>query len=132
MSKEFSNKVVVITGGGGVLCQEMAYALAEKGAKIAILDLREENAKSVADKVSQRGATAVGLAANVLDINSLNKAHEQVVASLGKCDILINGAGGNHPKGTTSRIFFMSVKQLPAVLRVVVERTVGYELPTGH
>jgi len=105
MSKEFSNKVVVITGGGGVLCQEMAYALADKGAKIAILDLREENAKSVSDKISKTGATAVGIAANVLDINSLKKAHEQVVASLGKCDILINGAGGNHPKGTTSRNF---------------------------
>jgi NAD(P)-dependent dehydrogenase (short-subunit alcohol dehydrogenase family) len=106
MSKEFSNKVVVITGGGGILCQEMAYALADKGAKIAILDLREENAKSVAEKVTQRGAIAIGVAANVLDINSLKKAHEQVIASLGQCDILINGAGGNHPKGTTSRNFF--------------------------
>lgn len=105
MSKEFSNKVVVITGGGGVLCQEMAYALAEQGAKIAILDLREENAKGVAEKVAQRGGTAIGVAANVLDINSLKKAHEEVMSSLGACDILINGAGGNHPKGTTSKPF---------------------------
>ena len=107
MSKEFSNKVVVITGGGGVLCQEMAYALADRGAKIAILDLKEENAKSVADKISQKSGTAIGVAANVLDINSLRKAHEQVVASFGQCDILINGAGGNHPKGTTSKNFLL-------------------------
>jgi NAD(P)-dependent dehydrogenase (short-subunit alcohol dehydrogenase family) len=107
MAKEFSNKVVVITGGGGVLCQEMAYALAAQGAKIAILDLREENAKAVADKILQKGGTAVGVAANVLDINSLKKAHEQVAASLGPCDILINGAGGNHPKGTTSKNFLL-------------------------
>ncbi|MBD0278050.1 MAG: SDR family oxidoreductase [Flavisolibacter sp.] len=107
MSKEFSNKVVVITGGGGVLCQEMAYALADKGAKIAILDLREENAKSVADKIKQKGDEAIGVAANVLDINSLKKAHEEVLSKLGPCDILINGAGGNHPKGTTSKNFLV-------------------------
>jgi NAD(P)-dependent dehydrogenase (short-subunit alcohol dehydrogenase family) len=105
MSKEFTNKVVVITGGGGVLCQEMAYALAEQGAKIAVLDLRDENANTVAEKVRQKGGTAIGVAANVLDINSLKKAHEEVSSSLGACDILINGAGGNHPKGTTSNPF---------------------------
>ena len=107
MSTEFSNKVAVITGGGGVLCQEMAYALADKGAKIAILDLREENAKAVADTITQRGGTAMGVAANVLDINSLKKAHEEILAAFGPCDILINGAGGNHPKGTTSKNFLL-------------------------
>ena len=107
MSKEFSNKVSVITGGGGVLCQAMAYALADKGAKIAILDLKDENAKSVALKITQRGGTAIGVAANVLDIRSLNKAHEEVLALLGPCDILINGAGGNHPKGNTSKNFLL-------------------------
>ena len=105
MSSEFSGKVTVITGGGGVLCQEMAFALSERGAKIAVLDLREENAKSVADKITQKGGTAIGVAANVLDINSLKKAHEEIQGSLGACDILINGAGGNHPKGTTSKPF---------------------------
>lgn len=107
MSNEFSNKIAVITGGGGVLCQEMAYALADKGAKIAILDLREENAKAVAEKIAQRGGTAMGIAANVLDINSLKKAHEEILATFGPCDILINGAGGNHPKGTTSKNFLL-------------------------
>jgi NAD(P)-dependent dehydrogenase (short-subunit alcohol dehydrogenase family) len=105
MSLEFSGKVVVITGGGGVLCQEMAYALAERGAKIAILDLKEENAKSVAEKITQKGGTAIGVAANVLDANSLKKAHQEISSSIGTCDILINGAGGNHPKGTTSKPF---------------------------
>lgn len=105
MSLEFSGKVAVITGGGGVLCQEMAYALAERGAKIAILDLRDENAKIAADKITQKGGTAIGVAANVLDINSLKKAHEEITKSLGACDILINGAGGNHPKGTTSNSY---------------------------
>jgi NAD(P)-dependent dehydrogenase (short-subunit alcohol dehydrogenase family) len=107
MSSEFSNKVAVITGGGGVLCSTMALALAERGAKIAVLDLRVENAQKVADEIIKAGGTAIGVAANVLDINSLKEAHEKVVSTLGKCDILINGAGGNHPKGTTSKNFLL-------------------------
>lgn len=105
MSMEFSEKVVVITGGGGVLCSAMAFALAEQGAKVAVLDLKEENAKKVADKINENGGTAIGIAANVLEAQSLEKAREEVNASLGTCNILINGAGGNHPKGTTSKNF---------------------------
>lgn len=103
MSLEFSDKVAVITGGGGVLCSTMAAALAKKGAKIAVLDLKEENAEKVAGEIVKSGGQAVGFAANVLDAESLKSAHEKVLASLGACDILINGAGGNHPKGTTSK-----------------------------
>lgn len=106
MSLEFSDKVVVITGGGGVLCSTMAAALAKEGAKIAVLDLKEENAVKVAGEIVKAGGTAVGFAANVLDAESLKSAHEKVLASLGACDILINGAGGNHPKGTTSKPYF--------------------------
>ena len=102
---EFSGKVVVITGGGGVLCSTMATALANKGAKIAVLDLRAENAEKVANEITKAGGEAIGLAANVLELESLKAAHEKVLASLGPCDILINGAGGNHPKGTTSNPF---------------------------
>jgi NAD(P)-dependent dehydrogenase (short-subunit alcohol dehydrogenase family) len=103
MSLEFSDKVAVITGGGGVLCSTMAAALAKKGAKIAVLDLKEENAEKVAGEIVKSGGQAVGFAANVLDVESLKSAHEKVLASLGACDILINGAGGNHPNGTTSK-----------------------------
>jgi NAD(P)-dependent dehydrogenase (short-subunit alcohol dehydrogenase family) len=104
---EFSNKVVVITGGGGVLCSTMAIALAKQGAKVAVLDLKEENAKKVADQINKDGGTATGVAANVLEVDSLQKAKEEINASLGNCDILINGAGGNHPKGTTSKNFLL-------------------------
>ena len=107
MSNDFLNKVVVVTGGGGVLCSTMAQALAEQGAKIAVLDLRIENAQKVADEITQKGGNAIGIAANVLDINSLKEAHEKIVSTLGPCDILINGAGGNHPKGTTSKNFLL-------------------------
>jgi NAD(P)-dependent dehydrogenase (short-subunit alcohol dehydrogenase family) len=103
MSLEFTNKVAVITGGGGVLCSTMAAALAEKGAKVAILDLKAENAERVADDITRKGGNAIGVASNVLDIGSLKAAHETVLRTLGPCDILINGAGGNHPMGTTSK-----------------------------
>lgn len=108
MSSEFSGKVAVVTGGGGVLCSTMAQALADRGAKIAILDLREETAERVAAEIREKGGDAVGVACNVLDLASLKAAHQKVNELLGSCDILINGAGGNHPKGTTSKSFLLA------------------------
>lgn len=101
----FNNRVAVITGGGGVLCKTMAFALAERGASVALLDLRAENAQQVAQSIIDKGGKAIGIAANVLEPESLKAAHQQVLQTFGSCDILINGAGGNHPKGTTSKNF---------------------------
>lgn len=103
MTEDFSNRVAVITGGGGVLCSTMAFALAERGVKVAVLDLKIENAEKVADRITKQGGKAIAVSANVLDVNSLKEAHEKVFDAYGPCDILINGAGGNHPKGTTSK-----------------------------
>ena len=90
------NKVAVVTGGAGVLCGAFAKHLADNGAKVAVLDLNLEGAQAVA---AQFGGLAVQ--ANVLDKASLEAAREKVTAELGTCDILVNGAGGNSPKGTT-------------------------------
>ncbi len=103
MNESLKNKIVVITGGGGILCGEMAKALAALGAKIAVLDLKKESADELADVINNSGGTAIGVAANVLDKEALIVAHEEVLDKLGPCDILVNGAGGNHPKGTTSK-----------------------------
>ena len=100
---ELKDQVVVLTGGGGVLGSTMALALAEQGAKVAILDLRAENAQKVADAIKATGGQAVGVEANVLEKDSLTQARDRVHEAFGPCDILINGAGGNHPKGTTSK-----------------------------
>jgi len=97
------SQVAVITGGGGILCSVMARALAECGAKVAILDLKPELAQKVADEINQSGGEARAFACNVLEKSSIERAHEQVKKTLGPVDILINGAGGNHPKGTTSK-----------------------------
>ncbi len=100
---DLKGKVAVVTGGGGVLCGCMARALAECGARVAILDLREAAARGVADAIADAGGAAMGVSCDVLDRASLEAANEQVSAAFGPCDILLNGAGGNHPKGTTSK-----------------------------
>ena len=86
-----------------MLCSSFARALAECGASVAVLDLNEESARTVADEITERGGKARGVAADVLDIESLKKARDEIAEHLGPADILINGAGGNHPAGTTSR-----------------------------
>ena len=100
---DLKDKTVVVTGAGGVLCSSFAEALAECGAKIAVLDLRLEAAEAVADKIRSNGGTAKAYACNVLDRESLTVAKNAIDAELGSCDILINGAGGNNPKGTTTK-----------------------------
>lgn len=100
---DLSDRVVVVTGGGGVLCSVMASALAECGAKVAVLDLKKEAADRVAERIKSQGGTAAGITCNVLEKQSLLDAREKLHELFGPCDILINGAGGNHPRGTTSR-----------------------------
>ena len=102
---DLKGKVAVVTGGGGMLCGAMAEALGSCGAKVAVLDLRKEAADKVAEQIIADGGEAIGVAANVLEKESLEEAAKIVTEKFGPCDILLNGAGGNHPKGTTSKEF---------------------------
>jgi len=97
-----NGKTAVVTGGGGVLGSYFARALAACGAGVAVLDLKKEAADEVAEAITREGGKAVGVTANVLDVESLRRAEAVVRETLGPCDILINGAGGNHPRGTTT------------------------------
>ncbi len=99
---DLNGKVAAVTGGGGILCGVMSKALAECGAKVAVLDLRLEAAEKTADEIRKAGFIAKGFACNVLDKASLVEAEKAISAEFGDIDILVNGAGGNHPKGTTS------------------------------
>ena len=103
---DLSNKTAVVTGGGGILCSGFSKVMAQCGAKVAVLDLRGENASAVADEINKNGGTAMGISANVLGKDSLMSAKAEVNEKLGKVDILINGAGGNNPKGTTSKDYY--------------------------
>ena len=95
------NRVAVITGGGGVLCGAFAKDLASLGVKVAVLDLNEAAAQAVVDEITANGGSAIAVGCNVLEAESLEAARIKINGVYGPCDILINGAGGNSPKGTT-------------------------------
>lgn len=95
---DLSNKVVAITGAGGVLMSEFAKALAESGAKVALLDINFESAKKFADEI---GENAIAVACNCLDKESIKQAKEIINENFGAVNFLVNGAGGNNPKATT-------------------------------
>lgn len=100
---DLSGKTAVVTGGGGVLCSEFSRALAACGANVAVCDLRPEAAQAVVDKIKADGGNAIAVKANVLDKASLLEAKAVIDKAFGGCDILLNGAGGNNPQGTTSK-----------------------------
>lgn len=101
--KSLKGKVAVITGGGGVLCSGFAKTLAQQGVKVAVLDLNEAAAQAVADEIVADGGTAIAVGCNVLEPESMKAARDIIAEKLGTCDILLNGAGGNNPKGTTTK-----------------------------
>ncbi len=107
MSKviEFKDKVVVVTGAGGVLCGYMAKEFAKAGAKVALLDLNQEAAQKFVDEIEVNGGVAKAYKVNVLDKDNLEEVRQAVLADFGPTDILINGAGGNNPKATTDNEF---------------------------
>ena len=108
---DYTGKVVVITGAGGLICGAMARAFAQSGAKVAALDLNEEAVKALADELKAEGFICEGYKANVLDPEMLEEVHKAVIADLGKCDILVNGAGGNNPRATTDNEYQHEAKE---------------------
>ena len=108
---DYSGKVVVITGAGGLICGAMARAFAQSGAKVAALDLNEDAVKKLADELTAEGYICKGYKANVLEPASLAAVHAAVTADFGSCDILINGAGGNNPRATTDNEYQHEAKE---------------------
>lgn len=102
----FENKVAVITGAGGVLCSSFAAELARGGASVALLDINLDAAEEIAKEIRANGGKAKAYAANVLDKSCLDNVHTQILSDFGKCDILINGAGGNSPRATTAHEYY--------------------------
>ncbi|MGG0410012.1 SDR family oxidoreductase [Peribacillus simplex] len=100
--ENLSNRVAVITGGSGVLCSKMAVELARHGVKIAILNRTAEKGQEVVELIEQTGGTAIAIAADVLDRTSLENARGKIIETFGRVDLLINGAGGNHPDAITA------------------------------
>ena len=103
---KMAGKVCVITGAGGVLCSSFAKEMAKNGYEVALLDLNDEAAGKVADEIVAEGGVAKAYKTNVLDKAVVEEVHEKVLADLGKCTVLINGAGGNNPRATCEHEIF--------------------------
>lgn len=103
---DFTGKVAVVTGAGGILCSSMSKALASAGAKVALLDINEESIKKVAKEIEKDGGTAIPVRCNILDKDEVKKAHELILKTFGKTNILLNGAGGNNPRATVDSEVF--------------------------
>ncbi len=106
LNVNLKDKVAVITGAGGVICSTLAKAIAAAGAKVALLDLNKERAQAHAEEIIKEGGIARGYTANVLDKQSLADCHAEILKDLGKCDILINGAGGNNARANTDMEYY--------------------------
>lgn len=103
---DLNGKVAVVTGGAGILCREFAKALAVCGAKVVIAGRTLAKAEAVAEEICNGGGEAIAVQIDVTNKESVKAAHEEVLAKYGKCDILINGAGGNHPRATTDHEYY--------------------------
>jgi NAD(P)-dependent dehydrogenase (short-subunit alcohol dehydrogenase family) len=102
MNEQFSitGKVAVISGAGGVLGGSIAKSFIQAGAKVAAIDIRQEPLDARVAELRALGGEAVGVVGNVLDVESLEKAAQEIVARWGSIDILLNIAGGNLPGAT--------------------------------
>jgi NAD(P)-dependent dehydrogenase (short-subunit alcohol dehydrogenase family) len=127
---DFTGKTAVITGATGVLCGDMAVALAGCGANVALLDRNLEPAKGILERMGPAASHAMAVYTDVLDPAAVKKSADEVMARFGRVDILINGAGGNKPDATTgaARSFF---DLPPEALRFVFDlNIVGAILPS--
>lgn len=106
LNTDLTGKVAVVTGAGGVLCSAFSKTLARAGAKVALLDLNDAAAEEVAAEIRAEGGEAKAYKCDVLSKEVCYAVADEVEKDMGKCDILVNGAGGNNPKATTDKEYF--------------------------
>jgi NAD(P)-dependent dehydrogenase (short-subunit alcohol dehydrogenase family) len=94
------NKVILITGGGGILGGNMAEYLLKNGATVVILDYKDEIVDAAITNLKKVSAKVAGFVCNALEEESLQKVSDAIIAQFGKIDVLINAAGGNMPGAT--------------------------------
>ena len=104
--RSLKGKTAVVTGGSGILCREFAYALAEQGMNVAVMGRTLSKLQAVADRINELGGRGLAVTADVTDPDAVKTAKDEINKAFGAGDILINGAGGNHPRGTTSKEYF--------------------------
>jgi NAD(P)-dependent dehydrogenase (short-subunit alcohol dehydrogenase family) len=103
---DLKGKVAAITAGGGDLCGCMAEALGGMGVKVAVLDIDLKKAEARSSTITGSGGTAKAFQCDVLDREQVLRCYEAICSLWGAPDFLINGAGGNAPRATTSEEFY--------------------------
>ena len=106
LNTDLTGKVAVVTGAGGILCGHMAKVLARAGAKVALVNRSEEAINQYAAEIIAEGGIAKAYKGNVLIKADMDRIADEVLADLGPCDILVNGAGGNNPRATTDKEYY--------------------------
>ncbi len=121
------DKVAVVTGGAGVLGGSIAKSLLAQGAKVAILDIREEHLNTRMKELQEIGGETIGLVSNVLDMDKLKETRQVLLNKWGRIDILVNAAGGNMPGATLEEhqtIFDMDIRDYHKVTDLNLTGTV--------
>lgn len=137
MNEQFSieGKVAVITGAGGVLGGSIARSFVAQGAKVAAMDIRQENLDARVSELKALGGEVMGVAGSVLDIESLQSASKSIVDRWGRIDILLNIAGGNMPGATLTddqTVFDMKIADWNRVTELNMNGTVYPSLVFGQ
>ncbi len=132
MNKLFSvkDKVVVITGGTGVLGACIGEYLALEGAKVVILGRRKEEGEKIVNEIRSKGGEAVFMVTDVMNEEIVQKNCDDILAMFGRVDALLNAAGGNMPGATIApdKTFFdLKVSEFSKVLDV---NLIGTVIPT--
>lgn len=124
---DVSGRVAVVTGGSGVLGSNISEGLLKAGAKVAVIGAHPDHVEKVVERLRQTGGEVEGFTCNVLDMGSLRKVKDEVLARWERVDILVNAAGGNIPGGTlteSQHVFDMKVEDLNKVLDLNLNGTV--------
>ncbi|AJR04460.1 SDR family NAD(P)-dependent oxidoreductase [Siansivirga zeaxanthinifaciens] len=116
---ELENKVILITGGGGVLGGQMAKYLLSNGATVIILDYKDDIVNSALDSLNKISKKVDGFVCNVLEEKSLQEVSDKIIKKFNKIDVLINAAGGNMPGatiGVDQTIFDVNIEHFKKVV----------------
>ena len=120
LHENLKGKTVVITGGSGILCREFAYAYAKQGMNVAVLGRTLSKLEEVRDKINELGGNGLAVVCDVVDKDSVINAKKVVNDTFGKVDILVNGAGGNHPKGQQKNILKKAILKIPMLFHSLI------------
>ncbi len=123
-------RTALVTGGSGVLCGTMARALAQAGCRVAVLGRTAAKVDKMVETIKSEGGEAIGISADVLSVEDMERARDEVLEAFGRIDILVNGAGGNHPDATTGPDKTFFDLDVEAIRHVFDLNLVGTILPS--